>query len=63
MRNRVSNHPLSKTWMLHEGDAQGGCARHAMPWECSATYQMSFSDVGSWTMRLSSGDRPVFLPE
>jgi hypothetical protein len=24
---------------------------------------MSFSDDGSFTMRLSSGDRPVFLPE
>jgi hypothetical protein len=27
------------------------------------TYQMSFSDVGSLTMRLSDGDLPVFLPE
>lgn len=26
-------------------------------------HQMSFSDDGSLTMRLSSGDRPVFLPE
>lgn len=56
MRNRVSkqysNMPTRET--------QGGCA---MPWECSATYQISFSDVGSWTIRLSSGDRPVFLPE
>jgi hypothetical protein len=24
---------------------------------------MSFSDVGSFTIRLSMGDRPVFLPE
>lgn len=26
-------------------------------------HQISFSDVGSLTTRLSSGDRPVFLPE
>ena len=26
-------------------------------------YQMSFSEPGSLTIRLSRGDRPVFLPE
>lgn len=27
------------------------------------TYQTFFSDEGSWTIRLSEGERPVFLPE
>ena len=26
-------------------------------------HQISFSDVGSLTIRLSNGDRPVFAPE
>src|SRR5437667_437740 len=29
----------------------------------SQTYQMSFSDVGSLTILLSSGERPVLAPE
>jgi hypothetical protein len=29
----------------------------------SGTYQMSFSELGSFTIRLSMGDLPVFLPE
>ena len=27
------------------------------------TYQMSFSELGSLTILLSDGDRPVFVPE
>lgn len=29
----------------------------------SVTYQMSFSDEGSLTIRLSRGERPVLVPE
>jgi len=40
------------------------CKHAAMMWcDGGATYQMSFSDVSSLTMRLSRGERPVFLPE
>lgn len=26
-------------------------------------HQISFSELGSWTIRLSEGERPVFAPE
>lgn len=38
------------------------CSAMYMP-GCARTYQMSFSDVSSLTIRLSRGDRPVFFPE
>lgn len=39
------------------------CFRASAQPSSNRAYQMSFSDPGSWTIRLSRGERPVLVPE